>query len=57
MFNNTHDGFDTVLNIFCPYLRDFEGFIKNALTRSIFELEKCFFFFMVQNFARVLVWH
>ena len=22
MFNNTHDGCDTVSNIFCPYLRD-----------------------------------
>ena len=48
MLSNTHDRYHTVSNIFRPYLKDlllnFKIFAKDALTRSIFELEKCSFF-------------
>ena len=47
MLKNINDSHGTVSNSFSPYLRDlllkFERFPKNALTQSIFELEKCFF--------------
>ena len=46
------------------YYGNFEGFIKNHLTRSIFELEKCSFFLngseyrqkLIGAIIRVLVW-
>ena len=37
------------------YYRNFEGFIKNALTRSIFELEKCSFFLNGSEFRQKLI--
>ena len=57
--NNTHDGCDTVSDVFCPHLRDFYGnfkeFIKIALTPSIFELEKCSFFLNGSEFRQKLI--
>jgi len=59
MFNNTYDACDTVSNIFAYiweiYYGNFEGFIKNALTRSIFELEKCSFFLNGSEFRQKLI--
>ena len=39
------------------YYRNFEGFIKNALTWSIFELEKCSFFFKWVRISPEIDWY
>ena len=55
-FPVSYDRCDTVSNIFTHiweiYYWIFERYIRNSLTQSIFELEKCSFFLMGQNFAR-----
>ena len=56
-----HDSPRTVSNTFGPYLRDLlleiEIFLENALTRLIFELEKCSFFKWVRIFPEIYWYH
>ena len=59
MFNNTHERCDTFSKIFAHILEiyywNFEIFTKNALTRSVFELEECFFFLNGSEFRKKLI--
>ena len=45
----------SIAHILEIYNGNFEGFIKNALTWSIFELEKCSFFLNGSEFRQKLI--
>ena len=61
MFNNTHDGWDTVLNIFCLYLRDllrkFWGIYSKCSNSVHFWARKMFLFFKWVRISPEIDWY